>query len=258
MRTLLLFPLFCLLAHPAACDIIYFNSGGFLYGRVVADSSARVEFDLVGGGRYSCIRDYVDHVVHESDYDFYMRDGDYYLLAKGQDQMAIRSYKLALRERPGDTAAQGRLEMVEFNRRSRKAEAAIAQAEKFLRGDDFKKALQNYETALQISPSDQMTREILDGMTLIYSRIAFTYYDHCFYDQALAQLSRAEQINASRDSLSPKCAEIYYLLARIEEDRGDLLAAKRQLEYALQLDPNHDPARAKLGEVIRAIRKENS
>ncbi|MBE7557604.1 hypothetical protein HS125_01090 [bacterium] len=257
MRTLWLLPLGCLLACPCPADIIYFKSGGMLHGRIISDSSDRVEFDLLGGARYSCVRDYVARVELETDFDFYLKDGDYYL-SKGRDELAIRSYKLALKERPEDAVAQGRLELVEFNRRLRRAEAAIAEAERFLRADQFQKALAHYETALTLSPSDQMTREILDGMTLIYSRIAFAYYNHCFYEQAFEQLSRAEQINASRDTLSPKCAEIYYLLARIEEDRGDLFAAKRQLEYALQLDPNHEPARVKLGEVIRAIRKETS
>ena len=254
LSTLLLPALLCL---TASADVIHFQSGGLLHGRVIRTGTDRVDFDLLGGARYSCLKRFVDRVEHETDYDFHIKDGDYYL-SKGLDAEAIRAYRRALRERAEDPVALARLDLVDFNRRMRKAESSISVAEKFLADQDFPKALAHYETALKISPSDPMTRDILDGMTLIYSRIAYFYYDHCFYSEAMANLTRAEQLNAERDKLSPTCAEIYYLLGMIEEDRGQLSAAKRQLEYALQLDPNHSKARDRLSEVIRAIRKSSS
>jgi len=246
-----------LVAITASADVIYFRSGGLLHGRVIRSTTDRVDFDLLGGARYSCLKRYVDHVDHETDYDFHIKDGDYYL-SKGMDEQAIRAYRLALAERRDDPTALARLDLVDFNRRMRRAEVSISIAEKFLANDDYPKALAHYETALKLSPSDPMTRDILDGMTLIYSRIAYFYYDHLYFDQAMTNLTRAEELNSRSDKLSPSCAQIYYLLGMIDEDRGDLTEAKRQLEYALQLDPHHAKARDRLSEVIRAIRKSSS
>ena len=76
-------------------------------------------------------------------------------------------------------------------------------------------------------------------MSDTYSRIAFFYYDHCFDEEAIKQLAKAEELN-------PDSAEIYYVLARIHEDDGKLALARMEYERALELDPNHTAARSRL------------
>jgi tetratricopeptide (TPR) repeat protein len=257
MRISYLFILTVLFSIISPCDIVYFKSGGLLHGRIIKETTDRVEFDLVGGARYSCLMEWVDRIKREPQLAYYIKNGDYYF-SKGQEKRAVVQYKAALKLVPNYATAIERLELVEYNQLLRKTEESIAAAEAMIKDERYKKALESYEEALKVSPSDQLSQEILDGMTLIYSRVAYVYYDHCYYEDAEKNLSMARSINTSRDSLSPKCAEIYFILGRISQDKNDLYAAKRHLEYALQLDPYHKGARNQLSEVIHALRKSGS
>ena len=223
-----IFVLFAL-SSVANADLMYFHQGGVLEGKTVLDDGGdSIAFRLVGGGELVVSKEAVREVIKEEEYAFYVRSGDFWL-RKGNKQKAKKQYDKALELAPENQVVLNRLHELRTRELRQQCEAGLESARELVRQDEYWDALREYEKLFEISPTEEITHQIVKEMAETHAKIAFLYYDHIYRDGALKEL--AEALN-----LDPDCSLAHYVSGRMHRDQGDLELAIQDFRKAYELD----------------------
>lgn len=222
----------------ARSDTVRLVGGQVLEGQVERDSDETLVVRLLSGARVTLDRQRIAEIERESEAETALRLGDWHM-ARGDETRAEAAYRNATQLDPSFAPAAERLSAMLLDRRVRQTRVLVRRAEEDLSAGRYSQALDAYTQALAQSPTEELTSELRGKLAYAYSRLAFDYYDHCYYEGALGELERAKQIN-------PNVAEIYYVMGRIYHDERNPELARSNYEQALSLDPTHMKARTQL------------
>lgn len=215
-------------------------------GRILENSAEVVVMETVKGEYFVFEKKAIQSITPEPEEEFYYRRGRYHE-SKGDDQIALLDYMEVLRRAPNHLGAKGRRDAIFYERKKSLWEQNLNQAEEHLNKQDYRQALASFQQVLELNPDDELAQTVVKQMSDTYTRIAFLYFNHLYDEDAIVELTKAEELN-------PNSAEIYYVLARIHHNGRNYEQARLEYERALELDPNHNGARQHLRELIDSTR----
>lgn len=215
-------------------------------GRILENSANVIVIETVKGEYLVLEKDLINSIEDEPEEAFYYRRGRFHE-RNGDDQLALLDYLEALRINPDHPGAQQRRESIFYARQKSVWDQNLDQAQQHLNNQDYRQALASFQRVLEMNPEEDLARRVVQQMSETYTRIAFLYFNHCYDEDAIVELTKAEELN-------PNSAEIYYVLARIHHHGRNYEQARLEYERALELDPSHNGARRHLSELIEATR----
>ncbi len=238
--------LFVLLAANSVQADVVRKAKGEIEGRILENSAEVIVMETVKGEYLVLDKEMVHSITPEPEEEFYYRRGRYHE-SKGDHQIALIDYMEALRRSPNHMGAKGRRDAIFYERKKSLWNQNLDKAEKHLSNQNYRQALASFQQVLELSPDDDLAQNVVKQMSDTYTRIAFLYFNHCYDEDAIVELTKAEELN-------PNSAEIYYVLARIHHNSRSDEQARLEYERALELDPSHNGARLHLSELIDQTR----
>ena len=232
--------------NHANSDTITMSKGAF-EGRVLENSEQVLVLETVAGEFVVIKKNQIKSLTKESEPDFYYRRGLFYE-AQGEEEKSIINYIEALTLDPDHEKSRQKLQNIKYSKTKEKWDSGINKAETLLSKQEYKQALESYQSVLDMQPEDRLARQIILKMSDTHSQIAFLFYDHCADEEAIMELAKAEELN-------PNSAEIYYVLGRIHETDRKFDLARLEYERALEIDPNHGRSRSQLESLIIKYQK---
>ncbi|MDP8244729.1 MAG: tetratricopeptide repeat protein [Candidatus Hinthialibacter antarcticus] len=244
-RWVLLASIFALTVCSVNADVVK-QAKGEIEGRILENSAEVIVMETVRGEYLVLQKNMVRGITPEPEEEFYYRRGRYHE-SKGDHQIALLDYMEVLRRTPNHMGAQGRRDAIFYERKKSLWDQNLNKAEEHLDNQDYRQALASFQQVLELNPDDDLAQDVVKQMSDTYTRIAFLYFNHCYDEDAIVELTKAEELN-------PNSAEIYYVLARIHHNGRNYEQARLEYERALELDPNHNGARQHLRELIDQTR----
>lgn len=236
-------PLIGLFAAPfnVHADILV-QARGELEGRVLENSADVVVFETIQGEYFVLSHSQIVEIRDEPSEEFYYRRALMHE-EKGADNRALLDLMEAMNRNPNHDRAQQRHDAIVQRHREERWNQGLQTAQQYAQREEYRQALASYRQVLEMQPDDHLAQRIVQQMSDTHARIAFLYFNHCYDNDAIVELTKAEELN-------PNSAEIYYVLARIHHHSRNLEQARLEYERALELDPDHGAARIHLTRLI--------
>jgi len=222
----------------ASADVITFEGGEQLQGQIYRQDGESIAIRLISGGEVVVDQGIVRSVVKEPPEMFFVRRGDLFLAQKEYGK-ALVEYLQADQRRPGQSWIEAKIAQVKQRRAEEICEQLLQQAEVMLARKAYRQAINVLMEASRECPEGSLNQEILRNLAITHSVLAFHYFDHCFEELALEELAKAEEYY-------PQCANVYYVLGRINHSQNRFQTARREYERALEIDPDLETARDSL------------
>ncbi|MFH1739517.1 MAG: tetratricopeptide repeat protein [bacterium] len=219
---------------------------GILPCRIIEDTGSLVIVETVPGDFVGLRKSNIVKITKGTETDFYLLRGQH-LEEKQADDRALMEYLQVLKRNPESDEAGQRIDAINRRHKRKRWEEGMLSGRQLLAGQEYRKALDAFQAVLAENPEDELAKQVVDEMCSTYTRIAYQYYNHCYDEGAIRELAKAEELN-------PESAEIYYVMGRIHQDNRQIELARQEYERALELDPNHVQARAKLLALIERQR----
>lgn len=228
-----------LAASPGVrADIVTFQGGEQLHGNIYRQDGEYLSMRLVNGGDVVISRDLVRSVVKEPPETFYVKRGDMFLERKEYSK-ALVEYLQAAQRAPGQDWIQEKIDQVNRLRGEEITQGVIRRAKDLLDQGAFRQAIGLLQDAAAEVPQGEIQRALMHELAIAQSQLAYHYFNHCFEELALEELAKAEEFD-------PYCADVYYVLGRINHTQSRFQTARREYQRALDLDPALEQARDSL------------
>jgi tetratricopeptide (TPR) repeat protein len=232
-----------LLITPCAVNAdILVQARGELEGRVLENSAEVVVFETIHGEYLVLKHSQIVEIRNEPPEEFYYRRALMHE-AKGADNRALLDLMETINRNPNHVRAQQRHDAIVQRHREERWNQGLQTAQQYEQQEEYRQALASYRRVLEMQPDDHVAQQIVQRMSDTHARIAFLFFNHCYDNEAIVELTKAEELN-------PNSAEIYYVLARIHHHSRNWEQARLEYERALELDPNHNSARMNLSRLI--------
>jgi tetratricopeptide (TPR) repeat protein len=210
-------------------DVITFISGDKLHGEIFKQDNRFISMRLVTGGDIVVDREFVESVVKEPPEVFYVRRGDLYLMKKDY-HAALQEYSQADALMPNQKWIQKKINKARRLRSEQINEVIIEHAESLMDKRSYRRAVDTLSQATEKAEHESVHQQLRKRLADAKSMLAYHYFDHCFDEEALETLLSAREYD-------PYCANVYYVLGRINHARSRYQTAKKDYEKALELDP---------------------
>lgn len=250
----LLVPLFAVMATalslfsiPSSHADVIEQAKGSLEGRILENSAQLIVFETIKGEYLVLKRDQIISIQDEPVEMFFYRRGQLFE-ERGQDNRALLDYMEALNRNPDFTRAEERREAILQRHRQQRWQEGIQKAQEQIQQNNYREAINTYKEVLQMQPNERTAQRVIQQMSDTQARIAYQFFNHCWDEQAIVELTRAEELN-------PNSAEIYYVLARIHHSSDNFQQARLEYERALEINPNHGQARSHLERLNQELRE---
>lgn len=249
MKKILTFMVFLISISAAAhADVVYFKQGGTIMGRILSeDDGGPVAIRLLGGGEITVNRNMVQDMVREEDWAFHIRTGDYYK-SRGNVQRALTEYRKAVALAPANEVIQRRIKALETEKQLAACREGLERADRLTKQENYWQAIEQYETLLDISPTDEMRETIRIATAQAYAELGNLYYNHIYEKGAREVLEKAEQ-------LDPQNGLVYYVRGRMLRDEGKLQEALRAFSTSMNMDSSQAMAQNYLLDTRKEIER---
>jgi len=237
--------LLCLMVSSGWSDIIQTRNGD-IEGRILEDSARVMIVETVAGEYVAVQKAHIQSIQKEPVADFYYRRGAFHE-QKGSESLAMLDYLEALNLDPEHQMSKQRIQDIQYEKKRATWEQGIDRAHEHLANQEYRQALVAFQDVLRMNPDDSLAQRIVQQMSDTHTRLAYLFYDHCYDQEAILELAKAEELN-------PDSAEIYFVLGIIHENRRMFDQARLEYERALQLNPEHSSARSQLAQLIERTR----
>ncbi len=212
-------------------DIITFNEGRHLQGRILNETDELISFELLGGGQITIKKDSVVNIDRENEKDFYEKSGDR-LLNEGDFDRALQMFLKAQNINSLDSELDKKIDAAKYMERINSCQKAINLADELAASKRHHEAIDEYRKALPLAPTDDIAKNITKKISQTHADLAYSYYDHCYYEGAMRELQKAEELDSD-------CGKIYFIRGKIYFDIGAYQKARAELEKALKLEPDN-------------------
>ncbi|MBI1388085.1 MAG: tetratricopeptide repeat protein [bacterium] len=233
-----------LAAAPVAHADVVVKEKSQIEGRILENSAKVIVIESIKGEYLVLDKSEIKSIQNEPEEEFYYRRGEYYL-SKGDDQLALLDFMETLRRNPNHQGAQQERDAIFHQRKQEVWNQNLEKANQQIASQNYRQALASFQRVLEMDPEDQLAQDVVKQMSDVYTRIAFQYFNHCYEEDAIVELTKAEELN-------PNSAEIYYVLARIHHHARNYEQARLEYERALEINPNHTGARTHLNELVES------
>lgn len=217
-------------------DILFFQSGGVLHGRIQEENNRSVIVELMGGGRIALDREIVKSTFHETEAQYLIKRGDYWLRQE-EFAKAETDYFDALERDPGNEDILNRLRRIEDRKKIAEARRLVLRAQRWMEVKGHRQAIDLLQRALDVTPEvergfrDQIRKE----KAVAHARLGYFFFNRCYDEWALEELATATE-------LDPQLGETYFVYARIYHHRNQLDDAARAYRQSLDLNPENSLA----------------